>query len=72
MCNRLWCFYADNATEVQSLARREAGLELVRCEPLEVLRYVREGKITHALHMAVLLLAETKGRLPIARSNRPI
>jgi 8-oxo-dGTP pyrophosphatase MutT (NUDIX family) len=72
MGNRLWCFYADSATEVQSLVRREAGVELVRCEPRELLQYVGEGKITHALHMAVLLLAETKGRLPIARSNGPI
>lgn len=70
--NRLWCFYAEKATEIRSPIQREAGVSLVRCEPGDLLRSVSEGKMTHALNLAVLLLAEAKGRLPNVRPKATI
>jgi ADP-ribose pyrophosphatase len=60
--NRLWCFYASGATIIDSPVQREAGVEAVLCERDELVRYVSEGKMNHALNLAVLMLAETKGR----------
>ena len=68
--NKLWCFYADNATRLRSHVTREEGIQSVQCEPRELIRYVREGEINHGLHLAVLLLAAMKGRMSIGQSRR--
>jgi ADP-ribose pyrophosphatase len=76
IANRLWCFYADNVTPPNAPVTLEAGIELVKYQPLDLLRDVSSGKINHALHLAVLFLAVTKGRLwayqtfPSAESHR--
>ncbi len=61
--NKLWCFYADGATEMRTPVDREAGVSLVRCDARDLIRQITEGKFDHALHLAVLLLAVLRGRL---------
>jgi ADP-ribose pyrophosphatase len=61
--NKLWCYYAPGASKIRSPVQREEGVEAVLCETGELLRHVGEGKITHAMNLAVLFLAGMKGRL---------
>jgi ADP-ribose pyrophosphatase len=66
MTNKLWCYYACGATQSRSAVAREPGVRLVRCAPSDLLQQVSEGKIDHALTLAVLLLAAVRGRLVVA------
>jgi hypothetical protein len=50
---------------------REEGVELVRCDERDLIRYVSEGKIDHAPNLAVLLLAAVKGRLSVCPGADP-
>lgn len=63
MENKLWCFYTEGATPVQSPWVGEEGVQVVRCEPRDLVRLVGEGKINHALNVAVLMLAAIRNRL---------
>ena len=63
--NKLWCFYAENATKVRSHVNPEEGIRLVHRKPDHMLREVRAGKIDHALNLAVLCLAAVQGRLAV-------
>jgi ADP-ribose pyrophosphatase len=67
--NKLWCFYAGRATQVQSPVNREGGVELVQCGASDLIRHVRDGKVTHGLHLAVLLLAVMRGWLPAGQES---
>jgi len=59
--NRLWCFYAPGATQIRSPVVREEGVELVRCEQRDLIRFLKNGEIDHAANLAVVLLATLKG-----------
>ena len=63
--NKLWCFYAGNATLLESPVKREEGIVLVQCDPCELMHYVRQGEIKNGLHLAVLLLAAMRGWISI-------
>ena len=67
--NKVWCFYAENATQTRTHANPEEGIRLVLCKPDDMLRQVSAGKIDHALNLAVLLLAAVQGRLSIGRGK---
>lgn len=67
--NRLWCFYTDRATQTRGAVIPEAGIRLFQCRPSELIRYVTEGKVDHALHLAVLLLAVLRERLPVGQGH---
>lgn len=67
--NRLWCFYTDRATQTRGAVIPEAGIRLFQCRPSELIRYVTEGKVDHALHLAVLLLAVLRERLPVGQGR---
>jgi hypothetical protein len=67
--NKLWCFYADNATQMRSRANPEEGIRLILCNPDHMLREVSAGKIDNALNLAVLLLAAVQGRLAVGRGS---
>jgi ADP-ribose pyrophosphatase len=67
--NRLWCFYAPEASRVLSSAIRERNIQPFQCRPSDLFRRIREGHIDHALHLAVLLLALLRGCLPIQQEN---
>jgi ADP-ribose pyrophosphatase len=63
LANKLWCFYAGDSTPVDSPHHQEQGLQLILCEPCDVMRYIRQAEFNNALHLSVLLLAALKGRL---------
>ena len=63
--NRLWCYFAPNVRLSQEALAIEEGLELVVCRQEELLQYVTEGRLDHALNLAVVLLAILKGHLSI-------
>lgn len=67
--NKLWCFYADGATQFRSHVNREEGIQTIQCEPRDLIRNVREGNINHGLHLAVLLLAAVRGRLSVGQGR---
>jgi ADP-ribose pyrophosphatase len=69
LCNKLWCFYAEGAAPAQSQSNREEGIELVRCERGDFARRLREGEINNALNLAVLFMAQLKGRLASVAPN---
>jgi len=69
MGNKLWCFYADGATPLRSPVVREKGVQLVRCDPADLVRQVGEGKIDHALNLAVLLLAAMRRHLRLGEDR---
>jgi ADP-ribose pyrophosphatase len=63
--NKLWCFYAADATQMRPPVSREVGVHLVLCHPRDLIRQVMAGKINCALHMAVLFLAAGREWLSI-------
>jgi ADP-ribose pyrophosphatase len=69
LANRLWCFYARNATKSSAHVQREEGIELVECELPDLFGHVINGSIDHALHMGVLLLAAVRGKLSVPQSG---
>ena len=63
--NKLWCYYAGRAVRSPWPITQEQGIRVVECEPADLIRLVRDGEFNHGLHLAVLLLAAVKGRLPV-------
>lgn len=64
LANRLWCFFAPNVRP-SAEATPEEGLELVVCSQTEFVEHITEGRLDHALNLAVILLAMLKGLLPL-------
>src|SRR4029077_7237098 len=52
--NKLWCFYAGDATHVDSRVDREAGVHLILCEPCDILHHIRLGEFKSGLNLSVL------------------
>ena len=62
LCNQIW---ACVATGLRRLDGRppEEGIEVVEMSAQELLRQTREGIFNHALHVAVILMAQLRGLL---------
>ena len=67
--NRLWCFYAGNATPLSPQAECEEGIELVQCESRDLFQHVINGTMDHALHLGVLLLGALRGKVPVLEAR---
>lgn len=67
--NNLWCFYAGDATRVDSHVDREEGVHLILCEPCDIMHHIRLGEFNSGLHLSVLLLAAMRGRLQISQGS---
>ena len=63
--NRQWCFFAAGVRVANVPVEREHGIELVRYRASELMQAVAQSHMDHALHLAVILLAVIRGRLPI-------
>lgn len=63
LSNRMWCYFAADVTLSSPNPILESGLELVVCSQDDLVRYLLEQQFDHALHLAVLLLANLKGKL---------
>ena len=67
--NRLWCYFASGVEQSQNLVLVEEGIELEVCSQKELFGHITEGRLDHALNLAVILLAVLKGRLAAPGSS---
>ena len=65
LANRQWCYFAPNVRLGQEALAIEEGIELVVCSREELIDHITEGRLDHALNLAVVLLAILKGHLSI-------
>jgi len=56
--NRLWCYLARNVRPVAGWKPEEAGIQSLLMSPTDLDAAVRYGRFKHALHLAVLALAD--------------
>ncbi len=61
--NRIWSCVATGVSRVEG-REPEAGLEVVALTVPALLRATAGGEFDHALHIAVILLAQLRGRFP--------
>ena len=64
LSNRMWCYFASGATLCCPAQVIEPGIELVVCSQSNMMRYIAESRFSHALHLAAILLAILKHKLP--------
>lgn len=61
--NHIWGFYADQVSpDTASGWQAEPGLEILWVSPRELQALILDGQFDHALHVAVIGLALTRGR----------
>lgn len=60
--NKLWCYFADDLTLVQSPTDKDI-LRMIKCTPRMLFKYIRDGKIAHTQDIAATFLAVQKGKL---------
>jgi ADP-ribose pyrophosphatase len=65
LCNRLFCFFAKDLARPTGPTRPEPGVELVYCPLVNVVDWILEGRLTHAMHVAALFLATLHGKLQL-------
>ena len=63
MGNRQWCFFAAGAVRT-GMEPEEEGLTPADCSVPELFELVQGGQLSHALHLAVILLAIQQNKLP--------
>jgi ADP-ribose pyrophosphatase len=59
--NRFWAFFAEVSSDVDDDWIPEAGIELVLVSRRELREMIFDGQFNHALHLALIGLALTKG-----------
>ncbi len=64
LANRLWCYFAKDVRLTDPDGALEPGIELLVCSQSELVEYILEQQFIHALHIAPILLASLKGKLP--------
>ena len=65
LANRLWCYFANNVKPIMPTPPLEAGVTRMVCSPIELLNYVATSQFDHALHLAVLMLAQSRNKLTL-------
>ncbi len=70
LANRLWAYFAPQVKPARQNAPREGGIELVVHERAELLQDVYEGRLDHALHLAVIFLAILKSDFMVTIGRR--
>ena len=61
--NRIWACVATGLRRLED-RQPEDGLEVVRITVPELLRATADGEFDHALHVAVILMAQLRGKFP--------
>ena len=71
LANRMWCYFAPSVKPCGPGVEIEQGIDLVICDRRQLVEYMMDGRIDHALNLAVILLAVLKGRLqlPVAAES---
>jgi len=66
LTNRMWCYFADNVTVTSAEHVEEAdGVTRLDVAEAEALAMAADGRIEHALNVAVLYLAVSKRKLTL-------
>jgi len=65
LSNRLWCYFAPDVTFMPGHTNDEEGITCMDVEEREALAMAIDGRIDHALNIAVLFLAVGKGKLAL-------
>ena len=66
LTNRMWCYFASDVAPAESAARPggvEEGITVIDVPEQDVMQMAADGRIDHALNLAVLFLAVSKRRL---------
>jgi ADP-ribose pyrophosphatase len=63
LTNRMWCYFAANATIVTDHVDAEEGITRLSVTEQEALAMAADGRMEHALNLAALFLAVSKRRL---------
>ena len=66
LVNRMWCYFAPDVTPAVAPVPAEQGLTCIEVPEQELLAMALDGRIDHALNLAVLFLAVSKARLSAA------
>ena len=63
LVNRMWCFFAPDVSQAPGGVKLEDGLAVLTVPEAEVLSMAVDGRMEHALNLAVLFLAVSRHRL---------
>ena len=63
LANRMWCYFAADATPSTEPYEAEDGVSLIQLPERDALRQAADGRIGHALNLAVLFLGVAAGKL---------
>jgi 8-oxo-dGTP pyrophosphatase MutT (NUDIX family) len=63
LVNRMWCYFAPDVTPAPVPVVLEHGLTCIQVQERELLAMALDGRMDHALNLAVLFLAVSKARL---------
>lgn len=61
--NRMWCYFAADVRPPDAAYEPEPGVSALVVPEQDALRYAVDGRIDHALNIAVLFLAVARGKL---------
>lgn len=61
LANKLWCFFAEKVSK-DSCSNGEDGIEVIKCHADLLYTMMVEGKLNHAMNMAVLFMVHWKNR----------
>ena len=65
LANRMWCYFADGVQPTAAPYEPESGVSVVVLPEREALQYATDGRIDHALNLASLFLALSRGKLSL-------
>jgi ADP-ribose pyrophosphatase len=63
LTNRMWCYFAADVTPATGKASAEGGITVLDVSEHDLLEMAADGRMDHALNLAVLFLAVSKRRL---------
>ncbi|HEY3044890.1 MAG TPA: NUDIX hydrolase [Vicinamibacterales bacterium] len=66
LTNRMWCYFAPDVTPHPGAVEIEEGITVLDVSERELLQMATDGRLDHALNLAVLFLAISKQRLNAA------
>jgi 8-oxo-dGTP pyrophosphatase MutT (NUDIX family) len=66
LTNRMWCYFAPDVTPLDGKFEAEEGMTVLDVPERELLAMAADGRMNHALNLAVLFLAVSKQRLSAA------
>jgi ADP-ribose pyrophosphatase len=64
LANRMWCYFADGVVPAESHVP-EAGIAVLEVDQPTLVAMAGDGRMEHALNLAALFLAVSRGRLRV-------